>query len=154
MISFDVETTGLDKMTAGIVGICLAVEPPVAYYIPTGHLEQPEQATSGQMSLFAGQAALAADQLPLETVLEAIRPAMTDPDIPKVAHNAKYDYTILDLHGLRVSPITFDTMIAEFLVNPASNHKGLKDLGATSFGHGNDTDHQANRHWTKSKVIR
>jgi DNA polymerase-1 len=128
MISFDVETTGLDKMTAGVVGICLAVEPPVGYYIPTGHLEQPEQATTGQMSLFAGQASLAADQLPLETVLEAIRPAMTNSNIPKVAHNAKYDYTILDLHGLRVSPITFDTMIAEFLTNPASKHKGLKDL--------------------------
>jgi DNA polymerase-1 len=134
MISFDVETTGLDKMTAEIVGICLAVEPPVGYYIPTGHLDQAQQATSGQMSLFAGEAALAAGQLPLEKVLAAIAPAMTDPAIPKVAHNAKYDYTILDLHGLRVSPITFDTMIAEFLANPASKHKGLKDLARHRLG--------------------
>jgi DNA polymerase-1 len=134
MISFDVETTGLDKMTAGVVGICLAVEPPVGYYIPTGHLEQPEQASTGQMSLFAGQAALAADQLPLESVLEAIRPAMTDPNIPKVAHNAKYDYTILDRHDMRTTPITFDTMIAEFLTNPASKHKGLKDLARHRLG--------------------
>ena len=134
MISFDVETTGLDKMTAGVVGICLAVEPPVGYYIPTGHLEQPEQAASGQMSLFAGEAALAADQLPLNAVLQAIRPAMTNPTIPKVAHNAKYDYTILDRHGLRVAPITFDTMIAEFLTNPASKHKGLKDLARHRLG--------------------
>jgi DNA polymerase-1 len=134
MISFDVETTGLDKMKAGIVGICLAVEPPIGYYIPTGHLEQPEQATTGQMSLFAGETTLAANQLPLDLVLEAIRPAMTDPNIPKVAHNAKYDYTILDLHRLRVSPITFDTMIAEFLTNPASKYKGLKDLARHRLG--------------------
>jgi DNA polymerase-1 len=134
MISFDVETTGLDKMTAGIVGICLAVEPPVGYYIPTGHLEQPEQSTTGQMSLFAGEATLAADQLSLESVLEAIRPALTNPNIPKVAHNAKYDYTILDRHGLRTAPITFDTMIAEFLTNPASKHKGLKDLARHRLG--------------------
>ncbi len=134
MISFDVETTGLNKMTAGIVGICLAVEPPTGYYIPTGHLEKPEQASSGQMSLFAGETSLAADQLPLQTVMDAIRPAMTNPDIPKIAHNAKYDYTILERHGLRVEPITFDTMIAEFLVNPASKHKGLKDLARHRLG--------------------
>jgi DNA polymerase-1 len=134
MISFDVETTGLNKMTAEIVGICLAVEPPVGYYIPTGHLEQVGQVDSGQMSLFAGQATLAADQLPLDELLAAIRPAMTNPHIPKVAHNAKYDYTILDRHGLRVSPIAFDTMIAEFLTNPASKHKGLKDLARHRLG--------------------
>jgi DNA polymerase-1 len=134
MISFDVETTGLDKMTAAVVGICLAVQPPFGYYIPTGHLDQAGQAESGQMSLFAGQAMLAEDQLPLDKVLAAIRPAMTNPNIPKVAHNAKYDYTILDRHGLRVSPITFDTMIGEFLTNPASKHKGLKDLARHRLG--------------------
>ncbi len=128
MISFDVETTGLDKMTAEIVGICLAVEPPVGYYIPTGHLAGERQSKSGQMSLFANEATLAEGQLSLDTVLQAIKPAMTNPAIPKVAHNAKFDYTILDIHGLHVSPITFDTMIAEFLANPASKHKGLKDL--------------------------
>ena len=134
MISFDVETTGLDKMSAGIVGICLAVTPPIGYYIPTGHLDQKKQASSGQMSLFAGEEILAADQLPLKKVLQAIAPAMTNPTIPKVAHNAKFDFTILDLHGLHVSPITFDTMIAEFLTNPASLHKGLKDLARHRLG--------------------
>jgi len=134
MISFDVETTGLDKMTAELVGICLAVEPPIGYYIPVGHIQQKKQARTGQMSLFAGEAALAANQLPADKVLKAIAPAMTNPAIPKVAHNAKYDYTILDLHGLRVSPISFDTMIAEFLTNPASKHKGLKDLARHRLG--------------------
>ena len=59
---------------------------------------------------------------------------MTDPNIHKIAHNAKYDYTILDLHGLRVSPITFDTMIGEWLTNPATKHKGLKDLARHRLG--------------------
>jgi DNA polymerase-1 len=134
LISFDVETTGLDEMTAGLVGFCLAVESPISYYVPVGHLAQAGQATSGQMSLFAGEAMLSPGQLPLETVLEAIRPAMTNPLIGKVAHNAKYDYTVLARHGLRVSPITFDTMIAEWLTDPASKHKGLKDLSRHRLG--------------------
>ena len=134
MISFDVETTGLDKMVAELVGICLCTEPPVSYYIPVGHLAQPAQAQSGQMSLFASEPRLAEGQLPLDQVLDAIRPGLTNPNIPKVAHNAKYDYTILDRYGVRVTPVTFDTMIAEWLTNPASKFKGLKGLAGHRLG--------------------
>ena len=128
IIAFDVETTGLDKLSAEVVGICLAVDPPTAYYIPVGHIANEAQANSGQMSLFASEPQLAPDQLPLKRVLDAIRPAMTNPKIGKVAHNAKFDYMILKRAGLDVSPITYDTMLAEFLVDPGSKHLGLKDL--------------------------
>lgn len=133
-ISFDLETTSLNKMEADIVGICLAVKSPNAYYIPVGHLAGEAQTTSGQMGLFAAAAQLADGQLPLKTVLDAIRPAMTNPAIGKVAHNAKYDYIIFKRHGLDVSPITFDTMIAEWLTDPATKFKGLKDLSFHRLG--------------------
>ncbi|MEZ4643696.1 MAG: DNA polymerase I [Chloroflexota bacterium] len=133
-ISFDLETTGLDKMSADIVGICLAVKPPAAYYIPVGHLAGAAQSASGQMSLFATTAQLAPDQLPLSTVMEALRAPLTNPNIAKIAHNAKFDYTIFDRHGLTVTPITFDTMIAEWLTDPGSKHKGLKDLARHRLG--------------------
>ena len=134
LIAFDVETTGLDKTTAELVGVCLAVEPPVAYYIPVGHLANEAQSDSGQMSLFAGETELAEGQLPLQTVLDALHDSFTNPNIGKVAHNAKYDYTILDRYGLRTTPITFDTMIAEWLTDPATKHKGLKDLSRHRLG--------------------
>ena len=134
IISFDVETTGLDKLTAELVGVCLAVQPPKSYYIPVGHLAGEAQATSGQMSLFATKATLAPNQLPLKTVLDAIRPALTNPAIPKVAHNAKYDYMILERYGIEVAPINFDTMIAEWLTDPSTKFKGLKDLAAHRLG--------------------
>lgn len=134
LISFDVETTGLDQTSAKLVGICLAVEPPIGYYIPIAHLDGEAQSDSGQMGLFASEAQLAEGQLPLQTVLEAITPAMTNPRIGKIAHNAKYDYTVLDRYNLRVSPITFDTMIAEWLTDPATKYKGLKDLAFHRLG--------------------
>ncbi len=133
-ISFDVETTGLDKMTAELVGVCLAVAPPTAYYIPIGHLAQAAQAASGQMALFAGEPTLAEGQLPLTKVLGALRAPLTNPRISKIAHNAKYDYMILERYGLPVAPITFDTMIAEWLTDPATKHKGLKDLAFHRLG--------------------
>lgn len=135
LISFDLETTGLEKMSVDIVGICLAVEPEVGYYIPIGHLQNVPQVASGQLNLFAGEPRLATGQLPLDTVLEAIRPALTNPSIPKVAHNAKYDYTILDRVGLRVTPVTFDTMIGEWLIDPDTKFKGLKDLARQRLGY-------------------
>lgn len=133
-ISFDLETDSLERLSAGIVGFCLAVEPPVAYYVPVGHLDGQAQADSGQMNLFAGAATLAGGQLPMRRVLDAIRPALTNPAIPKVAHNAKFDCMILERYGVTVSPVRFDTMIAEWLTDPATKHKGLKDLARHRLG--------------------
>ncbi|WP_374687779.1 DNA polymerase I, partial [Promineifilum sp.] len=133
-ISFDVETNSLDRLTAGIVGICLAVEPPAAYYIPVGHLSGAAQVESGQMNLFAGAPQLEPNQLPLRRVVEALRPALTNPAIPKVAHNAKFDCMILSRFDLPITPVGFDTMIAEWLTDPATKHKGLKDLARHRLG--------------------
>lgn len=110
VISFDTETTSTDQMRAELVGIALAIEPGTGYYIPVGH--QPD----------------AGPQLPLETVLEALRKPLTDPRIPKIGHNLKYDFVVMARYGLRVTPLSFDTMIAEWLTNPASRNLGLKNL--------------------------
>ena len=47
----------------------------------------------------------------------------------KYMHNAKFDVTVLERHGLPVAPPIFDTMIASWLGNnaPEARH-GLKDL--------------------------
>ena len=133
-ISFDVETTALDERTAELVGICLAVNPPTGYYVPVGHLAGEAQASSGQMALFAGEAQLAEGQLPLQTVLDALKPALTNPKIPKIAHNAKYDYAVLEKYGIEVAPLGFDTMIGEWLTDPSSKHLGLKNLSFHRLG--------------------
>ena len=114
IISFDTETTSTEEMQANLVGISLATEPGVGYYLPVGHL--------------------AGNNLPLEQTISALQPSMTDPKILKVAHNAKYDAIVLSRYGLVVSPIAFDTMIAEFLVDPASHNFGLKTLAFTRLG--------------------
>jgi DNA polymerase-1 len=133
-IGFDVETSSLDEHTAELVGVCLAVEPGIGYYVPVGHVEGVAQNDSGQMALFAGEARRAPGQLDRDEVIAALRPALTDPAIPKVGHNAKFDYAILTRYGIEVSPLGFDTMIAEWLCDPASKHLGLKDLAFHRLG--------------------
>src|SRR5690606_22917315 len=120
VISFDVETTGLDKMDAELVGICLAVEPPVGYYMPVGHLDGEAPAGDGQMSLFASDGKLDEGLLPLQEGLEATRPSLSCPDIPKVAPNGKFDYGILDQRGVQITRLSLDTMVAEWLNHPVS----------------------------------
>ena len=114
IISFDTETTSTDEMTAGLVGISLAIEPGHAYYIPVGHK--------------------AGAQLPVEEVLAAIRKAMTDPRIPKIGHHLKYDFIMLVRNGVRVAPMGFDTMLAEWLLDPGSHNLGLKIMSEVRLG--------------------
>ena len=108
-ISLDTETTSTDPMRAALVGISLAVEEGVAFYIPVGHTGS-------------------APQLSLSTIMEAITPPLTDPKIPKIGHNLKYDCLVLRNHGLEVSPLMFDTMIAAWVLEPDSRRLGLKKM--------------------------
>ncbi len=63
-----------------------------------------------------------------------LRGPMTNARVPKIAHNAKYDYIVLARHGLWVKPLAFDSMIAEFLVDPSSRNLGLKNLAFARLG--------------------
>ncbi len=108
-ISFDTETTSTDPLRADLVGISLAVREGEGFYIPVGHL-------TGE------------PQLPLQQVIAALTPALTDPHKSKVGQNLKYDCLMLERVGLKVAPLSFDTMIAEWLRDPASRNLGLKEM--------------------------
>ncbi len=127
-ISFDTETTSTDQMQAELVGISLSTDGETGYYIPVGHTPPPG---AGQEPLLE-EAALR--QLSLEQVIAALRGPLTDPRIPKYGHNAKYDLIVLRRYGLDVTPIRFDTMVAEWLCDPDSRNKGLKNLAWIRLG--------------------
>jgi DNA polymerase-1 len=114
VISFDTETTSTEEMNAEIVGISLAVKEGEGYYLPIGHR--------------------GGNNLPLEKALSALREPLTNPRIGKIAHNAKYDYIVLARHGVTVTPLTFDTMLAEFILDPSSRNLGLKNLAQARLG--------------------
>ena len=117
-IAFDVETTSTDPITADLVGISLALKPEEGYYLPVGH-----------NPVYAG-----GPQLNLDDVIQTLREPLTDSKIPKIGHNLKYDFLILARLGLIVEPLAFDTMIAEWLCDPASRNLGLKNLAWVRLG--------------------
>ncbi|MFZ2096572.1 MAG: DNA polymerase I [Anaerolineales bacterium] len=110
VISFDTETTSTDQMRADLVGISLAVDKNEGWYLPVGHRSD------------------LGPQLVVDKVINALRGPLTDAKIAKIGHNIKYDYVMLARYGLAPTPLTFDTMIAEWLTNPTSHNLGLKNL--------------------------
>jgi len=111
-ISFDTETSGTDPMQARLVGISLAVKEGQGYYIPVGHIGL-------------------TTQLPVEEVIAALTPAFTDKNISKVGHNLKFDALMLSNYGLDVDPLSFDTMLAQWIIDPSSR-VGLKEIAGVT----------------------
>jgi DNA polymerase-1 len=110
--AIDTETTSTDPMRAQLVGVAIAVSPQEGYYIPVGHRDE--------------------TQLAAESVREALSPVLIAPSIRGYAHHGKYDLLVLERHGYDVQNLTFDTMIAAFLLGESS--VGLKDLAFTRLG--------------------
>ncbi len=127
-VAVDTETTGLDEMVADLVGICLSVEPGEACYIPVGHKKE-----AGTDDLFASDE-LAEGQLPLNEVIDALKPVLESPAILKIFQNAKYDAKILSRYGITVAPID-DTMLLSYALHAGLHGHGMDTLAERYLAH-------------------
>jgi DNA polymerase-1 len=107
--AFDTETDGLNPMTAHLVGISLSPADGEAYYIPVGHT-----------------ALSTTPQLSLSQVITTLKPIFEDSTKSKTGHNGKFDMTELAENGVNVANLTFDSMVAAYLLCEQSI--GLKAL--------------------------
>ena len=125
-VAVDTETTGLDDMVAELVGICLCVEVGEACYIPLNH-------KSGDDDLFGGNK-LAPNQLPMQKVLELLKPIFEDPAIIKIGQNIKYDMKILSRYNIDIFPID-DTMLLSYALNGGAHNHGMDSLSSRYLDH-------------------
>ena len=126
-VAFDTETTGLNDMTADLVGLSLCVEAGKACYVPLTHKQE------GGEGLF-GSDALADGQIPLDEALEAIKPLLEDPAVMKIGQNMKYDAKIMSRYGIDVAPID-DTMLMSYAMNAGLHGHGMDTLSERYLGH-------------------
>ena len=113
--AFDLETTNLNTKLAQLVGISLSPAPGEAYYIPVGHVGW------GKI-----------EQLPLNQVISCLKPPLEDTNLAKLAHNGKYDMAVLAEYGIAINNLTFDTMLAAYLLGEKS--LSLKALAFSKLG--------------------
>ncbi|MEO1574615.1 MAG: DNA polymerase I [Pseudomonadota bacterium] len=117
VFAFDTETTSLDYMDAEIVGLSFAVEAGHGAYVPLTHR-------------YEG----APEQLDRDTVLEALRPLLEDPDKPKIGHHLKYDAHVLRNHGVALRGIAFDTMVESYVLNSTATRHDMDSVAKRYLG--------------------
>lgn len=114
VFALDTETDSLNEIKANLVGLSFSWKAGEAYYVPVGHKNCPN--------------------LDLEKVAKALKPILENPKIAKVGHNIKYDYVVLKKYGLTVAPITYDTMVGAYLLNPNARAQRLDELAFSELG--------------------
>lgn len=117
VLAVDVETTGLDPFECALVGISLSVQPGEAWYIPVGHsyLGVPRQ-------------------LSMKAIEKSLAPSFRDKNLPKVGQNLKFDSQVLARANMPLAPISFDTLVASYCLNPGRQTHGLKTLALDFLG--------------------
>ena len=126
-VAVDTETTGLNEMTAELVGICLSVEPGEACYVPLIH-----KSAQGE-GLFGGDE-LAEGQIDLNVALDMIKPVLEDDAVLKIGQNMKYDAKIFARYGVNVAPID-DTMLMSYALNAGIHNHGMDLLSERYLAH-------------------
>ncbi len=126
-VAIDTETTGLNEMTADLVGISMCVEPGAACYIPLAHK------ASATDDLF-GSDDLAEGQLGIRDVLTKLRPLLKDPSVLKIGQNMKYDAKIFARYDVDVNPID-DTMLMSYAMNAGLHNHGMDQLSERYLSH-------------------
>jgi DNA polymerase-1 len=124
VIGLDTETDSLDALNARLVGVCVAVAPGRACYIPLRH------ATADMLSE-------APAQIAFQDAMEALRPLLADTAVLKVLHNAKYDLEVLSNPqngGLAVAPVD-DTMLISYALEAGAHGHGMDELSQLHLGH-------------------
>ena len=119
--SIDLETDSLEAVTAKIVGICIAVAPGEAAYVPVAH-------GSGDMFDEAPK------QIGLDDALNALRPLLADDAVLKVGQNLKYDMTVLRQHDVAIAPFD-DTLVMSYDLDAGRHGHGLDELAKLHLDH-------------------
>jgi DNA polymerase-1 len=99
-ICFDTETTGLNVLEAEIVGLAISFNECEAFYVPFER-----------------------DQQKSEKILSRFQDIFENESIKKIGHNIKFDAEILARYGISLKGACFDTMVANYLINPERKNK-------------------------------
>ncbi len=104
--AFDTETTSLDPLKAKLLGIAFSWQAGHGYFL----------------------------YKPTEEQLKKLKPIFEDKDIGKYGHNLKFDIEIMEQVGIKTVGLTFDTMLASYLINPGSRAHNLDKVVFTELG--------------------
>ncbi len=98
IVSFDLETTGLNFRQDKIVGFSFAFDEQQSFYVPIGHQDD------------------SIHQIKEDVAFKYLKRLLEDESVKKVLQNAKFDIHFLHSVGIEIKGEIFDTMIAARLL--------------------------------------
>ncbi|GAA6137998.1 DNA polymerase I [Arenicella sp. 4NH20-0111] len=116
--AFDTETTSVNAQEAELVGVSFSVESGFAAYVPVAHT-------------YMG----APSQLDRDYVLQALKPLLEDPQLPKIGQNLKYDMSVLANYGVKLKGVAFDTMLESYVIDSVASRHSMDVLSEKHLGH-------------------
>ncbi len=97
-LCFDTETTGVEAMTAELVGLSFCVKAHESWYVPVPR-----------------------DREAACRLLQQFAPLFSSP-VPKIGQNIKFDLLMLKQYGIEVGGQLYDTMLMHYLLEPEGRH--------------------------------
>ncbi len=139
--AIDIETSSLDKLNCELVGISICFDEGEAFYIPVFGTEEelhrkPENTNdTTEWTLFTEPQTNITNidedtapnydpklGFPAKFVIYRLKPILEDSNIEKYGQNIKFDSFILKRYGVDLQPMSFDTMVASYVLNPDDQH--------------------------------
>lgn len=111
-------TTAGPAVTADLVGLAFAARERQARYIPLAH-----------HALDSGP------QPDRRAVLDVLKPLLEDPAIGKVGHDLKPDAIVLARYGIALDGVSFDTMLASYLLDATRSAHPLEQAALEHLGY-------------------
>jgi DNA polymerase-1 len=115
-------------MRARIVGIAFSTADRQARYVPLGHTNSD---TKGDLL-----ASASAPAQPDGTIaLERLRPLLEDDAVRKVGHDLKFEIIVLANHGIVLGGVSFDSMLASYLLDATRPGHPLEETSLEHLGY-------------------
>ena len=126
IVAVDVEAGSAEPHAAELIGISLATAPDKSWYLPFGHRPR-----GGELAAPAPVTNLPALGEPGTAGLAAL---LADPGVKKAGHNLKYSWQVLRRAGLELGGVSYDSMLASFLLEPGRRSHDIDTLSLDYLG--------------------
>ena len=117
-LSFEVDTEHF--MDAKVVGIGLSFEPGHGVYIPLSHVEIEQKSNSKQLDAFF--------------VFNQLKPVLENDLVLKAGHDLKNMAHVFENHGVNLTPLKADIMVASYVYDSVSSKHRLFDIARDRLG--------------------
>ena len=126
LVVLDLQASSSEPHNAELIGLSFATAPGALWYLPFGH-----RPNEGPLAAPTPVQNLPSLTDPATAALVAV---LQDPTVRKAGHDLKYDWQVLRRSGVELAGVTYDAMLASFVLDPGRRSHGIDTLSMDHLG--------------------